>query len=164
MHSGTSTVKQQLTAHYTLHKGHGDRKVSTNVVFDKPFASAPPIIFVSLSQLDIDNGNKKRDARLSCTATNITKEGFTIDFDTWNDTWIYSAACSWFAFDQSMSNSPSSKIRIETNKQPYKKDHGDFTLLKGKGSRQVSRKVTFSPTFKGIPTVLEGEYMIDLIS
>ena len=189
--SGIAATSKALQG-YKLATGTGSRKQVLNVKFPKAFSSIPHIL-LGLSQFEFENSNKQRDMRIACAANNITKYGFDIEvrliffrkisefihlltfffvclffsnlkFDTWNNTWIYGVSCNWLAFEASFGTSPTSSIRMLTNKQPFKKDHPDFRLYDGTGSRQIRRTIPFSPNFHSTPHVITTQYMIDIIA
>lgn len=72
------------------HETHNTRRVT----FRRPYQT-PPIVMVCLSAIDMSN---ERRWRIRTFATNITKTGFTIHIDTWDDSLLWSAAASWVAY------------------------------------------------------------------
>ncbi|WP_245155608.1 H-type lectin domain-containing protein [Paracoccus ravus] len=73
--------------------GHGPRLERSEVRFDEPFAE-PPAVHLSLVMWDIAvNANQRVDLR----ATDVTTEGFVVEFRTWGDTRVARARASWMA-------------------------------------------------------------------
>lgn len=71
----------------------GQREVRVPVRFSEAF-TAPPSVWVGLAMWDIAaNAN----ARIDLRAEEITNDGFTISFRTWDDTRIARARASWQA-------------------------------------------------------------------
>ena len=59
--------------------GTGPREFRRVIDFDEPF-SAPPVVTVGLSMLDIDQASNHR---VDICAEMVTREGFVIVFRTW---------------------------------------------------------------------------------
>lgn len=73
--------------------GQGPRAERHYVRFDEPFVE-PPVVHLSLSMWDIAvNANQRADLQ----ATNITPDGFVIEFRTWNDTRVARVGACWMA-------------------------------------------------------------------
>ena len=71
----------------------GDRLVSLDILFTKPFKQAPAVT-LGLSGID---GATDTNLRFWLHAKNVTAKGFTIEFSTWYDTHIARASVSWQA-------------------------------------------------------------------
>lgn len=76
--------------------GDGDREKVVRVDFDKSFRSAPRV-HISLSMLDMQSGTNHR---FLLESKNVTRQGFSIKFQTWADTKIARASASWIAFGE----------------------------------------------------------------
>ncbi|MEG3663263.1 H-type lectin domain-containing protein [Celeribacter halophilus] len=74
--------------------GEGDRLVSANITFTKPFKE-PPAVTLGVSGIDAE---RDHNLRFWIHARNVTEKGFTIEFSTWYDTHIARAGVSWQAF------------------------------------------------------------------
>lgn len=57
--------------------------------------STPPTVVVWLTAFDM---RRNKNWRLKTFATDVTKSGFTINIDTWEDSVLYSAVASWLAY------------------------------------------------------------------
>ena len=73
--------------------GQGGRVERSAVAFEQPFLE-PPVVHVAPSMWDIDCGANQRAEIL---ATNITSEGFELQFRTWGDTRVARIRASWMA-------------------------------------------------------------------
>jgi hypothetical protein len=63
---------------YTLDKGSGERTLTVEVTFPKPF-EVKPQVFLNLNTIDADH------IRVSMKAISISRDGFTIQITTWGD-------------------------------------------------------------------------------
>jgi len=72
----------------------GDREVRIRVVFETPFVSAP-IVHLALSMVDVDTST---NYRADLSAIDKEPDGFTILFQTWDDTKIARIRADWVAF------------------------------------------------------------------
>jgi hypothetical protein len=82
------------TANYTLDKNSGDRSITIDVTFDKPFDKKPSVV-LSVTSLDMDT---KSNSRYSIEASSVSRDGFTIKISTWSESKIYGISGSWLAF------------------------------------------------------------------
>jgi hypothetical protein len=82
------------TANYTLDKNSGDRSITIDVTFDKPFDKKPSVI-LSVTSLDADT---KSNLRYNVEASSISRDGFTIKISTWSETKIFNIGGSWIAY------------------------------------------------------------------
>lgn len=73
--------------------GDGARQVRWDFTFDQPFA-APPVVSAGLSGMD---SSQSENLRFNIRCTEVTAEGFTLLFDTWDNTRIARAGVSWSA-------------------------------------------------------------------
>lgn len=90
--SGTWSVNPALKS-YSLDKNNGDRNMTLEIKFDKPFQKTPQIL-LSVSQLDAD---KNSNLRYKAEIVSVTKDGFTIKVRTWADSRIFSMSGYWLA-------------------------------------------------------------------
>jgi hypothetical protein len=82
------------TPNYTLDKNSGDRSVTIEVAFDKPFDVKPTIV-LSVTSLDADT---KSNMRYSIETSSVSRDGFTIKISTWSETKIFSIGGNWVAY------------------------------------------------------------------
>ncbi|GGL75259.1 H-type lectin domain-containing protein [Wenxinia marina] len=73
--------------------GEGERTVRRAVRFDETFLD-PPVVQAWLTMWDISNA---ANARLDVRTTEVTGEGFTIEFRTWGDSRIARVRVGWLA-------------------------------------------------------------------
>jgi hypothetical protein len=64
---------------------------SKNILFARPFDAAPGLA-VGLNSLDVD---RKGGLRVNAYADQVSRSGFRIHIDSWEDTVLYSAGCTW---------------------------------------------------------------------
>lgn len=76
------------------------KKTSTPVKFDKPYASAPNVV-VCFKELDVAND---AHCRVNASASEITAKGFTLTIETWDDTTVHAATATWIAYPSTRSN------------------------------------------------------------
>lgn len=69
-------------------------KTSVRINFDWAY-SAPPKVFVWLNALDM---SKDANWRVKAFVTDVTKDGFTLNLDTWAGTALYMASASWVSY------------------------------------------------------------------
>lgn len=79
---------------YTLDQNVGDRSMTMDVTFAKPFDKKPSI---TLSVIMID-AETKTNIRYNVEATSISRDGFTVKISTWSDTKILGIAGNWMAY------------------------------------------------------------------
>lgn len=73
--------------------GEGDRYVRVPIAFAAPFQK-PPHITVGICGID---ASRDQNLRFNITAEDVTREGFTLKFVTWDDTKIARASANWSA-------------------------------------------------------------------
>lgn len=73
--------------------GNGTRKKEVPVTFSRPFR-APPSVHVSLSMMDMD---QKTNLRADISARDVSEKGFTILFQTWEDSRVARVRADWIA-------------------------------------------------------------------
>ncbi|KAF8258540.1 hypothetical protein EI94DRAFT_1754359 [Lactarius quietus] len=73
-----------------------DDPASARIGFERLF-STPPRVVVFFNCIDLD---KNRVWRLKTTATDIDREGFTLNIETWSDTIFYAARVGWIAYPE----------------------------------------------------------------
>lgn len=73
--------------------GDGPRQMRQRITFAEPFRDVP-VVTVSLSMWDIDNGT---NSRMDISADKIDETGFDIVFKTWSDTRIARVRADWLA-------------------------------------------------------------------
>ena len=78
---------------FSLDKGSGDRTLSVEITFPKPFDVKPDVV-LSLNSIDADKG---ANLRIAMKAISISRDGFTIQIKTWGDTKINSVGGYWMA-------------------------------------------------------------------
>jgi hypothetical protein len=81
------------TPNYTLHQNSGERKITIEVNFPKPFENKPDVV-VGVSALAAD---KNQDVRYSVSAKSISRDGFTIEVATWGESKIFTICGFWVA-------------------------------------------------------------------
>jgi hypothetical protein len=79
---------------FTLDKNSGDRAMTIEVNFVKPFNTKPKVI-LSVTQLDAD---KAFNSRYSVEVMSVSRDGFTIKVRTWADSKIYAISGNWLAY------------------------------------------------------------------
>ena len=93
--SGAFSVTPTVTG-FTLDKGTGERSVSIEITFDKPFDKKPKIV---LSTVSIDTDNKS-NVRYKIEANSVSRDGFMVKVTTWADSKIYSLGGNWLAHSE----------------------------------------------------------------
>lgn len=78
-----------------MNPGSAGRPVDrlVNITFS-PAYSAPPNVIVAIRELDVDH---EHNTRINVWAENVTAQGFTMHFNSWADTHVYSATATWVA-------------------------------------------------------------------
>lgn len=71
-----------------------NRGLINQVINFKKSFNTPPKVMMALSTIDFRDGT---DHRITLKINNITKENFTINFNTWCDTSISNAKANWIA-------------------------------------------------------------------
>jgi len=93
MQNNSWSVNQSL-AGYSLDKNNGDRTMTIEIKFEKPFTKKPQI-FLSVTQIDSD---KNVNLRYNVEAVSVSRDGFTIKVNTWADSKIFSVSGYWLAY------------------------------------------------------------------
>ena len=91
--SGEFSSPYEWNGHHSFVMGTGVRELTKHVRFDKSFDNKPAVM-VALSGFDTAH---TKNVRLTCKASNISTQGFTLKVTTWADSVIYSFTCSWMA-------------------------------------------------------------------
>lgn len=73
--------------------GSGGRRVEIPISFARPFVSTP-LVVLGLTGID---SSQSENLRFNLTAEDVSGQGFTIVFVTWDDTRIARASASWTA-------------------------------------------------------------------
>ncbi len=94
MESGSFFVGPEISG-YNLDKGNGDRIVTVEIKFKKPFENKPNVIF-SVAQVDAD---KNTNLRYTVESSFVSQEGFLIKVKTWSDCKIYGLGGYWIAYE-----------------------------------------------------------------
>ncbi|MBE0539293.1 MAG: H-type lectin domain-containing protein [Ignavibacterium sp.] len=90
--SSSWSVNQSI-AGYSLDNNNGERVMTVEVEFEKPFAKKPQII-LSVTQIDAD---KEFNTRYIVEAISISRDKFTIKVRTWSDSKLFSISGYWLA-------------------------------------------------------------------
>lgn len=93
--SGTWMTKVGDTA-YNLDTNTGERAMTVEVNFKKPFDVKPKVI-LSVTQLD---GDKAFNQRYNVEVLSVSRDGFTIKIRTWADSKVYSISGYWLAYTE----------------------------------------------------------------
>jgi len=81
------------TKGYTLNANSGDRTITVQVNFLKPFENKPNVV-CGISSIDVD---KSTAVRYAVKAISVSRDGFTVEVKTWGDTKINSVTGFWVA-------------------------------------------------------------------
>jgi len=81
---------------FTLEKNTGDRSISIEIPFSKPFETKPTIV-LSVTSIDADKGT---NTRFSVEAVSVSRDGFTVKISTWADTKIHGISGQWIAYPE----------------------------------------------------------------
>ena len=81
---------------YNLNTNSGDRSMTIEVAYDKPF-DVKPKVMLSVTQLD---GDKASNQRYNVEVLSVSRDGFTIKIRTWADSKIYSISGYWLAYTE----------------------------------------------------------------
>lgn len=81
------------TPGFTLDKNNGERTMTVDIDFDKPFDTKPNV-FLSVTQMDSDKGF---NTRYKVEAMSVSRDGFTLKIRTWADSKISSISGFWLA-------------------------------------------------------------------
>lgn len=78
---------------YTLNQNSGDRIITIEISFLKPFDVKPNVV-VGISSIDVE---KSTAVKYAVKAISVSRDGFTVEVKTWGDTKIYSVTGFWVA-------------------------------------------------------------------
>jgi len=78
---------------YTLNSNTGDRTITIQVNFLKPFENKPDVV-VGISSIDVD---KNTATKYAVKPISVSRDGFTVEVKTWGDTKIHSVTGFWVA-------------------------------------------------------------------
>jgi sortase (surface protein transpeptidase) len=81
------------TKSYTLNQNSGDRSITIQVNFLKPFENKPDVV-CGISSIDVD---KSTAVRYAVKPISVSRDGFTVEVKTWGDTKITSVTGFWMA-------------------------------------------------------------------
>jgi len=81
------------TKSYTLNQNSGDRSITIQVNFLKPFENKPDVV-CGISSIDVDKGTA---VRYAVKPISVSRDGFTVEVKTWGDTKINSVTGFWVA-------------------------------------------------------------------
>jgi hypothetical protein len=90
--SGTWTVNPSV-AGYNMDKNTGERTMTVDVEFPKPFDTKPTVV-LAVTQIDTD---KDSNSRYNVEAISVSRDGFTLKVRTWADSKVYSLSGYWMA-------------------------------------------------------------------
>ena len=90
--SGTWGASSE-TKSYTLNANSGDRTITIQVNFLKPFENKPEVV-CGISSIDVD---KSTAVRYAVKPISVSRDGFTVEVKTWGDTKINSVTGFWVA-------------------------------------------------------------------
>ena len=93
MQSGTFTFDKS-TPEYTLDQNKGDRVAQIEIAFPKPFDAKPEIV-IAVSMLD---ASKDTNVRYAFKTIGVSRDGFTLQVKTWEDTKIHAIGGTWIAY------------------------------------------------------------------
>ena len=79
---------------YNLDSNTGDRSMTIEVNFAKPF-DVKPKVMLSVTQMD---GDKAFNQRYNVEVLSVSRDGFTIKIRTWADSKLYSISGYWLAY------------------------------------------------------------------
>ena len=82
------------TKEFGLDNGKGDRVAQIEITFATPFESKPEIV-ISVSSLD---ASKETNLRYSVKAIGVSRDGFTLQVKTWDDSKIFGIGGTWMAY------------------------------------------------------------------
>lgn len=82
------------TPEYTLDQNKGDRVAQIEITFPKPFEAKPEVV-IAVSNLD---ASKETNIRFTFKAIGISRDGFTLQVKTWDDTKIHGIGGTWIAY------------------------------------------------------------------
>lgn len=142
-------VGQDISAFSTMEVRPGDssaREAVKRQTFPEAYSQAP-MLAVGLTWLDVDSST---NIRVKAFADNITAYTADMHINTWNDTTLYSAACTWF--------------RVKANDQDYQA--GEFSTEEdhppGSPQAKTSRDILFDRPYASPPKVVVWLKMLDM--
>jgi hypothetical protein len=81
---------------YNLNTNSGDRSMTIEVSYNKPFEVKPKVI-LSVTHFD---GDKAFNLRYNVEVLSVSRDGFTIKIRTWSDSKIYGISGYWLAYTE----------------------------------------------------------------
>jgi len=93
MQSGTFNFDKS-TPEYTLDQNKGDRVAQIEITFPKPFDAKPEVV-IAVSNID---ASKETNLRFSFKTIGVSRDGFTLQVKTWDDSKIHGIGGSWIAY------------------------------------------------------------------
>ena len=93
MQSGTFQLDKN-TPEYTLDQNNGDRVAQIEISFPKPFDAKPEIV-IAVSTLD---ASKDTNLRFAFKTIGVSRDGFTLQVKTWEDSKIHAIGGTWIAY------------------------------------------------------------------
>jgi hypothetical protein len=81
---------------FNLNTNTGDRSMTIEVNYDKPFDVKPKVI-LSVTNFD---GDKAFNLRYSVEVLSVSRDGFTIKIKTWADSKIFGISGYWLAYTE----------------------------------------------------------------
>jgi hypothetical protein len=81
---------------YNLDNNTGERSMTVEVNFTKPFEVKPKVI-LSVTQID---GDKAFNQRYNVEVLSVSRDGFTVKIRTWADSKIYGISGYWLAYSE----------------------------------------------------------------
>lgn len=140
---------------FSTQKDHPRNKpqqlTSSRIVFPRRYTVAPKVV-VWLSKFDM---NTKEHWRVRAYATDITKSGFELHIDTWDNTELYSGTAFWFAY-------PTGKVGIMSGSYSTR-EASPAPEVDTKGERTFVREVKFGKQqFTTVPRVLLAVNSFDI--
>lgn len=143
-HKGDAKDTQTGWWQYYMASTNNGRHANNRIKFNTPF-DEPPVVVLWFHYLDLRNNSQWR---VYTYATDVARDAFTLNIDSWNTSQIYKAGVTWIAYKQG-------KLDI---------DSGKFAAGSKRGTRQPQKtqQISFSNgKFVTPPTVLSGLSMID---
>ncbi len=92
--SGEYQVNSQVQG-YTLNKGTGERVMTIEFRFQKPFETTPEVL-TSISYINADT--KAKDLKIKVEPSAVSRDGFILKIGTWDDSIVYGIRGQWMAY------------------------------------------------------------------
>ena len=68
------------------------RYIYKDIRFRKPYVTAPPMISLAINTLD---AHEDANLRLHAAVLNVNKQGFRVQCETWDDSYVYEMSVRW---------------------------------------------------------------------